>query len=245
MLGHRIGRHRVWRLPGILAAALLVLGCSELADLAESSKSSISGSRPNPSQRAVDPVRYVDFPAAPLPSYSAGDAFTYEDEGKKRVLRRVVGVKGDTVDWVTEVNYQFTTYRNPFFPKIRWDGPSSSGRATNRRAPGQLWPLEIGQRAWLNVDYERLDKGTKETKRYSEHWCCKVNRPRAVTVPAGTFDTYKVVCKRYASDWREITRTHIWYYAPAVGHFVKRIKKYKSGKRKTLELIVWNRKRTS
>ena len=59
-------------------------------------------------------------------------------------------------------------------------------------------------------------------------------------MPAGTFDAYKIICKRF-DQAKKVTRTHIWLYAPEVGHFVKRIKKYGSKRRQVIELVSYNK----
>jgi hypothetical protein len=184
----------------------------------------------------------VSLPPAPLPTYQQGDSFVYQDRKGVSRVRRVVSVKGDRVDWVTEEDYRFTTYRNPFLPSLSWDGESSSGTMTSPLIPDQLWPLEYKNYAEIRPTYRKLEKDNGKTSEYEEHWRCKVNKPRNTTVPAGTFKTYKVLCRRYdPNDRKKVTRTHIWYYAPAVGHFVKRIKKYESGRRKTIELVSFTR----
>lgn len=184
--------------------------------------------------------QYVDFTLATLPSYEAGDSFTYIDAGGKNYLRKVVKADADTVEWITETGYRFSTYRNFALPKISWDGPSSSGKMLGPLDPSQLWPLQRKNKAEMTVTYKKHDKIENLTKTYRENWSCRVNRDQIVTVPAGTFKTFKIVCKRL-DDAQKVTRTNIWYYAPEVGHFVKRIKKSGSNRRQVIELISYDK----
>lgn len=184
--------------------------------------------------------QYMDFALATLPSYQAGDTFTYVDAGGKNYVRKVVKTDEDIVEWITETNYRFSAYRNFALPKISWDGPSSSGKMLSSLDPGQLWPLERKNKAEITVTYHKHDKIKKLTEKYQENWSCQVNRDRIVTVPAGTFKTFKIVCKRL-DEAQKVTRTHIWFYAPEVGHFVKRIKKYGSKRRQVIELISYSK----
>ncbi|MFQ5774697.1 MAG: hypothetical protein ACE5GS_09285 [Kiloniellaceae bacterium] len=182
--------------------------------------------------------KFVDLPPAPLPSYRTGDTFVYSDGTATPLVRRVVGVNAETVDWVTEKDFRFTTYRNFALPRLKWNGPSSAGTMLNALRPAELWPLEPKKTAQVTADYNRLDKATNETSTYKENWSCKVNRARAVTVPAGTFDAFKIICRRL-NQAGKTTRTHIWYYAPQVGHFVKRIKKYGNRPDRVIELVTY------
>ncbi len=208
----------------LFAALLLVAGCQSLG--IETPSFDIAKKTP----------RYVNLPPAPLPSYRAGDSFVYRDNTGAERVRTVVRVAGEQVDWVTEEGYRFTSLRNFALPPLSWEGTSSAGKMLGRPDPSLLWPLREGNRADITVRYHKRYKTRAETKTYEEHWFCRVNRPRVVEVPAGAFDAYEVVCKRLNAKKR-VTRTHIWYYAPKVGHFVKRIKKYRSKPDKIIELV--------
>jgi len=186
-------------------------------------------------------IQTVALAPAPLPAYRAGDLFTYRDEKGRTVTREVVASTPERSEWVTESGYRFTKKADIFVPRIAWDGPSSRGEAVAVKVEGGLWPLAYKKRSTITIDYRKTDKKTGEVTRYSELWRCKVNRPRKLEVPAGSFDAYKVVCKRHDRVTDAVTRTHIWYYAPAIGHYVQRIKKYANGRRKEISLLGWKR----
>lgn len=183
----------------------------------------------------------VNLPAASLPAYTNGDTFVYTDGTAEPLVRRVSGVDGETVHWTTEKGFRFSTYRNFALPRLDWEGGKSSGRMMNSLAPGQLWPLQPRNKAQVTASYSRRDKATGASSAYDEFWKCKVNAARPVTVPAGTFDAFKIICRRYDATRRNVTRTHIWFYAPAVGHFVKRIKKYGRRPDQVLQLVSYQR----
>jgi hypothetical protein len=79
-----------------------------------------------------------------------------------------------------------------------------------------LFPLEIGKEVWFIVD------GVTSSG-YATSWdetYTVVGRER-IRVPAGTFDTYVIRWMewgRLTNDWEA---THTFWYAPAVGYFVK------------------------
>lgn len=71
-----------------------------------------------------------------------------------------------------------------------------------------------------STDIER-DEITGHEQSYKQSWQCRVGDLEAVTVPAGTFETYKISCSRYqGTAWQQ---GYNWYYSPQVGHYVKRI----------------------
>ncbi len=174
------------------------------------------------------------------PVYRPGDRFVYRNEKGERAVREVVAVRDGRVLWVTEEGFRFEK-RDPFIPMVAFEGRRSRGWAESVRVEGELWPLAYRKRSRITIDYRRLDKRRGIERRYSENWRCRVNRPRSVEVPAGTFEVFKVVCKRFDPETEEVTRTHIWYWAPALGHWVKRVKKYADGRRKELELVAFAR----
>lgn len=212
-------RHWSWRPPIAAAMVLALSACANLPDLAGPD--------------------YVDLPPAALPAYAPGDTFVYQDTTGKQRMRQVASVRGEAVDWVTEEDYRFSTSQNFLLPPLAWDGPSSAGRIQNRVDPDTLWPMEPSKTATVAAKYQRLDKKAGESSTYNEVWSCKTNRPRTVVVPAGAFDAFKVICRRVENG--KTTRTHIWYYAPEVGHFVKRIKKYGSRPDQVVELVSFTR----
>ena len=220
----------------LVAVALLLSGCFETLGIK-------TPGAETPSFGLAEPPQYVDLAPAPLPSYRAGDSFAYRDGNGIERRRTVVRVAGDRVDWITEENYRFTSSRNFALPPLAWDGPSSAGEMLGRLGMALPWPLRAGNHADITVRYRKRYKTQGATKEYEENWSCRVNRPRVVTVPAGAFDAYEVVCKRLNAN-RRVTRTHIWYYAPKIGHFIKRTKKYNSKPDKTIELVGYRRAAT-
>ncbi|MFQ5764529.1 MAG: hypothetical protein ACE5GT_06345 [Rhodospirillales bacterium] len=179
-------------------------------------------------------------PPAQLPTYRVGDTFTYLNDRKEKVIRRVTRVEGDYVVWETETNYRFTSFRNFSLPRVNWDGKKSSGTMITFPAPDLLWPLKAGNKAEFTVRYKRFIKKTKKTVEYDQIWRCKVNKVRAVATQMGTFDSFKIICderKPRRDGKTRVARTRIWYYAPEIGHYVKRVLKYRKKRKKTMELV--------
>ena len=74
---------------------------------------------------------------------------------------------------------------------------------------GALFPLEVGNKMSFNV----VGKSTNWPDGWKEKRTCKVTAQERVTVEAGDFDAFKVVCN---DEWR--TRT--WYFSPSVNDIV-------------------------
>ena len=60
-----------------------------------------------------------------------------------------------------------------------------------------------------------------------------------VTVPAGTFDTYVIVCKRYSTSSNSWRATRKYYYAPELGHYVIRDDTFRSRSDRTRRLVAY------
>lgn len=176
-------------------------------------------------------------PGPELPTYRAGDTFNYVNDRNEPVLRRVLRVQGDTVDWETETQYRFTSYRNLFLPRVQWDGEHSAGSMVSSPDPNVLWPLKKGAAAEVKVRYRRFDKKKEKAREYDQTWSCKVHGSQPVTVPAGTFDAFKVVCGYITKKGKKSKRIRTWYYAPEVGHYIKREREYSDSPTKTFELV--------
>jgi hypothetical protein len=54
------------------------------------------------------------FPPAPLPPYSAGDSYTFDDG----TVDTVVGATGDQIRWHTATGSRFVTSRDVLLPPI-------------------------------------------------------------------------------------------------------------------------------
>jgi hypothetical protein len=76
-------------------------------------------------------------------------------------------------------------------------------------APQQLWPLEVGKSTTFNID------GSSGVRAVT----AKVLRTETVTVPAGTFYSYVIERRDRDMEFRENVATY--WYAPAVGSYVK------------------------
>ena len=170
-----------------------------------------------------------------LPLYRSGTTFVYGDGSWETVLRATA----DRVEWKNHKGERYSG--SPDFtrrPSV-WQNRRLQVRRTYEsrpdlflKPPTSLWPLRDGGKAGF------LEKGfwTEEdggTRDYSASWACEVLGRTNLSVPAGTFDTWKIECRRYsiASDLKSTLRqANTWYYSPEIGHYVVKESHYMSGK---------------
>lgn len=170
--------------------------------------------------------------AAPLPSYFAGTTFIYSDGNWETVIES----SPETVTWRDYRNYVSTGSRDFTHRRTKWETKTSSGirRFEPRgdlliKSDITLWPLRAGNIAHFSEKGTRTGKDGVETT-YRTEWSCEVPGIERVSVMAGDFETWKIVCKRYyvsksksRSNLREVKT---WFYAPEVGHYVLTTSKY-------------------
>ncbi len=163
---------------------------------------------------------------APLPRYRVGQRFTFSDGTSETVP----AVENGKVVW--RIGDSGKTVRSHSF----LDGwaPVRQLRVVDR--PTGIWPLEVGSFDRLRTQgSKRTEDGTTQPARIRDH-ACQVMGSERITVAAGTFDAYRVECKRYGQ--KRMVERRIWHFAPALDHYVRyeRITR-KGGRQEYRELV--------
>jgi len=203
-----------WRqaLAGVLFAAVIsAAGCAA------------SGRQPSPSTGHV-----------PLPEYLAGTTFVYDDG----TWETVETVAPEAVTWRNHRGHLSSGSPDFTYRSAQWETRTRSGtrRFRERRdwsgtpSLASVWPLAAGKTArYIELGRWRDEENREHT--YESNWRLEVEGPAKISVAAGQFDVWKIVGRRFTrgdafkpSRLREI-RT--WYYAPAVGHYVREERQYK------------------
>jgi len=176
---------------------------------------------------------------APLPSYSVNDVFIFTN----KYIERVADINGDIIDWeVAGGSYNYKAHKNFTLPKISWETLTKVG-INEMNIPNKkvLWPLTPDEDYRMGLKKLISKKGVRWSNRFwFQDWVCETNDPRRIIVPAGTFNTVPITCELRSFGGNTI-RTKTWYYAPAIGHYVKRVVKtphsrHRVGKTKEYEL---------
>ena len=147
--------------------------------------------------------------------YMVGDSFTFDNP----VLTwTVVSVEGEKVFWRSDKGDEQVTGHDALMPALEWKNP---GRGGGRRAisdiKGALYPLTKPGNMTFTSDVENWtmkDGQATPPQKWTYNWSCKVAGEETVEVPAGKFDTYKVICGRYKPTELE------FFYAADIGHYV-------------------------
>jgi hypothetical protein len=181
---------------------------------------------------------------APLPVYKKGKTFIYSNG----TWETVTASSQAFVIW--RDHRGFVSSGSPDFTRRRADWQTKTRQGARQFGPRKdlwikkktsLWPLQIGNvAAYSETSTQRRKDEPEKTSLYN--WSCEVAGTERVSVMAGEFETWKIVCKRYSgkkvSSKSSIREIKTWYYAPEIGHYVLTTNQYFTGKSaKRLELV--------
>ena len=145
-----------------------------------------------------------DLGEADLQAFAVGSEWLGLRNGKEHSTV-LVSREGDVATFEASGGCRYTRTDNVFSPATKFTNcRGNTGSQTITGVEGSIWPLKIGNtQSWSLTGRNTAGNTWSTTRR------CEVESAERITVPAGEFDAYKVVCK---DSWR--TRT--WYYAPDV-----------------------------
>lgn len=182
--------------------------------------------------------------SAPLPTYRQGTTFVYSDGTWETVVDNSTGevTWRDHRGYVSSGSADFTRRRAEWQTRTRQGTRQFEARRDLWvKHKTSLWPLQIGNVASYSETgiWQRKEELAKS---YRANWSCEVVGTERVSVMAGEFDTWKIVCKRYAgnraSSKSRIREIKTWHYAPEIRHYVLATRTYYTGKAsKRLELL--------
>ena len=195
-------------IAAIIGAALLIGACQS--------------AKPPPAGLSAAPVA-VTLPPGRLPVLESGATFVFRKRDGAEVTSRVVAVEGDDVTWQADNGWTWTG-KAFFWPVERWQSDGAGGSQEISGDPAALFPLMVGER----VAYRYQGRSQDEQAGWSGQGRCEVAAAEQITVPAGTFDTYKVVCEQ-GEDLSDPYRVRTWWYAPAIGHYVAQLHRTRTG----------------
>ncbi len=188
------GKGRWSGIVALLGGALMVSACSQTE-----------------TEKPMEEAAFgVDEPAR----YTVGDSFTFDNP---TLTWSVVSVEGERVYWRTDRGDEQVTGHNPLLPALEWKNPNrGGGRRVVSDIKGSLFPLKINNRMTFTSEVEswNADDSGGEPQTWQYGWVCNVAGEENISVQAGSFDTFKILCGRTKQD--EL----IFYYAPRIGHYV-------------------------
>ncbi len=178
--------------------------------------------------RGVFSAEYGDI----QPIYTLGDAFVWSSGHVDRVAR----VGADNVVWRSTDGTGKTAFRSFAAPPLEWQTQSAEGSSKIGIGPLEIWSLEVGASIEFQVLSTSRKLGQETASEAVENWRCSRNKDRMIDVPVGRFETIVVACTRDSAangNWRK----RVWYYAPAVRHYVRRDSFDAAGRRRRIRLV--------
>jgi surface antigen len=209
---NKTDRHGIYESPlrkvkgmGITFVLMLMLGLSACSSLRDPFNLIVNLKEDQP-----------PLPPAQLPDLRKGDFFIYGDNVKHTLNK----VGKDGFSWLIGTEFEYHTSRNFVFPWLKWNTADIAwSSVVENNDIGDLWPLVVG-----NSELYKVENTMKKTRgaptEYPENYDCQVAGTETVTVPAGVFDTFVVVCYRFIMGMH--FKNNIYYYAPEIGLVVKK-----------------------
>ncbi|MGM0586276.1 MAG: hypothetical protein ACQEUZ_16635 [Pseudomonadota bacterium] len=160
-----------------------------------------------------------ELPPAAAPDHGVGTTFTLVASDGDARTSEIVAREDGLVTMQSSEGCLWTRHADGFGPSLRFENCGGSTGTQDVEREGRLFPLEVGRTEnWQAAG--RTEAG--ETWRTERR--CEVEGTARVSVPAGTFDTYHVVCE---DDWNQWER----WYAPELRASViyKRRRKNRGG----------------
>jgi hypothetical protein len=175
----------------------------------------------------------VTFPTAPLPMYSRGDSYTFDDG----TVDTVVGTANNTVQWRNESRSRFVTTRDVLLPPIGWADQAERGRRSFS-APDALFPLHPDSGVTVvAAATQRPNKGGPDTTT-QESWLCRVGDSQRIHEAMGWFDTVRVDCSETEMPSGQ-SEQRTYFYAPSIGYYVQRVDRVGDAPPRMVRLVAW------
>ena len=156
---------------------------------------------------------------AEIPRYEPGSTFVYSDGS----VETVMGSEDDLVRWRRPDGTRFIARRNFLLGWRYWQSRQEQGTSSVKGRPATLWPRETGSGIeYLSKVQVQRRGALAGIDRWREIWRCEFEGTKSLTLVAGPFETLKFTCWNEAAEGRP-TLTRSWFYAPAIGHYVRMI----------------------
>jgi len=168
------------------------------------------------------------------PMYEAGDIYAYSNG----VIETILAVDGDVVIRQTNRGVHTVAHKNFILPTISLRSEAYSSRSAIDTPPDTLWPNTFGEEIFFASQTRVRDSTHPDQETNSvEKWRCMLTGTETVSVAAGTFDSLRIVC-RLLNQSARLPKERIWFFAPEVGHYVRRDDLYGSAElNRRVELV--------
>lgn len=181
----------------LASAALVVAGCQTTSEAPAEKPVAMLQIAEAPVEKELAPA---DFMARPI-----GSKWTWREEGKDDVTFEIVSADGVLTVFQGTDGCKSTLDADGFTVYRAWENCSGGSGSQEIDRPEKIWPLEVGKSETFTYTGQNSKGHT-----WSGSRTCEVTGTANVTVPAGTFDTYRVVCSDKGNRY-------VFHYAPELG----------------------------
>ena len=180
---------------------------------------------------SVQPVT-TSMEPAPSPEFTVGDQYVWiENDGSENAYD-VVAVEGERVTWESTDGWRWVDV-GLITPSVSWTGPGESGSHSLSGSMQTLFPLQVGNTG--RVSYTGVSNGEP----FSGGRSCTVTEEERITVPLGTFDSFKIVC-RQGRDLQNPSQVRVYHYAPEIAHLIRIFRQRGSNSPEISELLAFS-----
>lgn len=186
----------------LVSTMAIVAGCQssggEMAPKAEKAPAmTVAKAETAPAKMEMAPAEYR--------GYTVGSQLTLREKGKDDVTYTVISVNNGKTTLQGTDGCKSTFLSGTFNQFTSWKNCRGGTGRQSFSGLNSLFPLQVGNKDSVNIDGTNSKGNT-----WSTRMTCEVMGTANVTVPAGTFDTYHVVCK---DKWNR----RDYHYAPELG----------------------------
>jgi hypothetical protein len=120
-------------------------------------------------------------------SLSMGSVFLYDNPVERW---KITAMDKQNIAWRNDSGGTKLTALSTLFPTLRWHGYKESGRRIISGISGSFYPLKKGNK----VTFKEEVMTARPPDLYHGYWECEVQDEIKITVPAGSYDTWQILC---------------------------------------------------
>ena len=169
----------------------------------------------------------------PKPRLLVGTTKKWRSSRGSEYTEKIVGVDESTSSFATTLGCNYKKIPYDFMAQyLEWTNCGrrrSNGRGSIEMVEGKIWPLKVGN-TWTYNHEGSTDSG----RSWSGQRSCEVTDQVRVSVPAGSFDTYRVDCESeyvkreyYISPVAKMNVLYKWEHKTKLRDFQRELVSYK------------------
>ena len=143
-----------------------------------------------------------ELPLGQPPLRAVGNKSVWRNKNGTEISYEITAVDEETFSGLSSNGCAWKFVIGGWGPTVEWKNCNSSSGSHKVKRTGNMYPLQVG-----NTEKWRYNGRNNKGNRWSGTRKCEVKGTEEITVPAGSFDTYHVVCKEPYARYE-------WHYSP-------------------------------